>query len=244
MTTASSARGQKPAAVSQTTVALDQIREDIIRGRLGPGTKLKIELLQQRYNVGATPVREALSLLSATGLVERIEQRGFRVATVSDEDYAEILWTRCFLEERALRESILHGGQDWEERIVLAQHHMLRASETLSGDNPDSIQHWERWHAVFHAALISACRSRSLLRFCAQLYDEGNRYRYIARMAPGARGGSYDEHRRIADAVLRREADTAVTLLLDHFRRTGDLLRGNLADFDPAAGHKPRLRVL
>ncbi len=55
-------------------------------GRLAPGAKLKIELLQERYQVGATPLREALSLLCATGLVERIEQRGFRVARVGAEE--------------------------------------------------------------------------------------------------------------------------------------------------------------
>jgi DNA-binding GntR family transcriptional regulator len=222
---------------------LELIRDDIIYGRLEPGAKLKIDVLQQRYATGATPLREALSQLSTTGLVERIEQRGFRVAHVSAEEYAEILWTRCFVEERALRESILHGGGEWEEQIVLAQYHLQRASEAPATDDQTSNETWERWHREFHATLIAACPSKSLLRFCAQLYDENNRYRSIARLGLRSREGAYEEHKRIADAVLKRESDVAASLLIDHYRRTGDLLREQLNGFDPKVVLRPTLRI-
>jgi DNA-binding GntR family transcriptional regulator len=233
----------KQRTVSQTTVVLEQIRDDIIYGRLDPGAKLKIEVLQQRYSSGATPLREALSLLSMTGLVERIEQRGFRVARVSAAEYAEILWTRCFVEERALRESILHGTREWEEQIVLAQYHLQKASETLPNDDQDGNLDWERWHREFHSALIGACPSKSLLRFCAQLYDENNRYRYIARLGMRSREGAFEEHKRIADAALKRDKDLAASLLLEHYRKTGDLLHDRLEGFDPKTGHRPNLRI-
>ena len=231
-------RTPKPSAITSTTAVLDQIRNDIICGRLAPGAKLKIELLQDRYEVGATPLREALSLLCATGLVERIEQRGFRVAHVSVEEYSEILWSRCAAEEQALRDSISRGDDAWEERIVVTQYHLHRASETMKDrSGADALQEWERWHSEFHAALISACRSRYLLKFCAQLYDAGNRYRYLARLAPGFRDGAYEEHKKIADAVLARDADLAAALLTDHFHRTGDLLQDRFAKFDITLAH-------
>ena len=64
---------------SRTSDIYDRIRDDIIHGQLAPGSKLKIDLLREHYDVGATPLREALSLLTADGLVERLDQRGFRV---------------------------------------------------------------------------------------------------------------------------------------------------------------------
>jgi DNA-binding GntR family transcriptional regulator len=238
MSVLQSALAAAPSAITSTTVVLEKIRNDIICGRLAPGAKLKIELLQERYDVGATPLREALSLLCATGLVERIEQRGFRVARVSAEEYSEILWSRCALEEQALRDSIAQGSKDWEERIVLTQYHLHRASESMKDDAPEALQNWERWHGEFHAAILSACRSRYVLKFCAHLYDAGNRYRYLARLAPGIRKGAYEEHKKIADAVLARNADQAVSLLVDHFRRTGDILRERFSDFDAALTKK------
>ena len=228
------------ATLSSTTVVLDQIRNDIICGDLAPGLKLKVELLQERYSVGATPLRDALSLLCATGLIERFEQRGFRVALVSADEYAEMLWSRCSSEEQALRDSILCGDKHWEERIVIAQYHLRKTSESLKSGDTDFLQTWERWHSEFHAAIISACRSRYLIRFCAQLYDAGNRYRYLARLAPGFRDGAYEEHKRISDVVLARDADLAVSLLIDHFSRTGDILRASFSEFEQLRGNDSR----
>src|ERR1700694_1563026 len=67
-----------------------KIREDIVFGHLAPGEKLRIEDLRGRYGLGATPLREALSRLSAIGLVEASAQRGFRVARVSVEDLDDV----------------------------------------------------------------------------------------------------------------------------------------------------------
>ncbi|MGI9492376.1 MAG: GntR family transcriptional regulator, partial [Geminicoccaceae bacterium] len=58
--------------------------------------------LRQAYGSGSSPIREALSLLTSDGLVERVDQRGFRVSLVSAETFDELLTTRCWLEERAL----------------------------------------------------------------------------------------------------------------------------------------------
>ncbi|MGI9504370.1 MAG: GntR family transcriptional regulator, partial [Geminicoccaceae bacterium] len=98
-----------------TTQVYGRIRADILTGVLEPGRKLKIDDLRQVYGSGSSPIREALSLLTSDRLVERVDQRGFRVALVSAEAFDELLMTRCWLEERALTESIQRGGKDWEE---------------------------------------------------------------------------------------------------------------------------------
>lgn len=111
---------------SMTRRAYMQLKQDIIAGRLPPGLKLKIELLRRQYDMGASPIREALSLLTSDFLVERLDQRGFRVAKVSEAEFFELLKTRCWLEERALRESIQHGSIAWEEKVVLANYRLMR----------------------------------------------------------------------------------------------------------------------
>ncbi|MEV8469075.1 GntR family transcriptional regulator, partial [Fluviibacterium sp. DFM31] len=87
-----------PAAVSATQGAYQAIRQMIITGELAPGEKLKIEHLKDRMNTGASPIREALTLLVSDQLVERLDQRGFRAAPVSQENFGEILKLRCALE--------------------------------------------------------------------------------------------------------------------------------------------------
>jgi len=71
------------------------IRRMIVTGEVRPGEKLKIEGLRLRLDTGASPIREALSLLTSEHLVERIDQRGFRAAPTSRKNFDEILLLRC-----------------------------------------------------------------------------------------------------------------------------------------------------
>ena len=111
---------------SRTSDIYDRIRQDIVCGAFPPGFKLKIEVLRERFDAGATPIREALSLLTADGLVERLEQRGFRVAEVSESEFVELLAVRCWLEDRVIRQAVQKGGKEWEEGIVLAHYRLSR----------------------------------------------------------------------------------------------------------------------
>lgn len=213
---------------SRTSETHMRIRDDVISGKLKPGTKLKIEHLSREIGVGATPVREALSSLVSDGLVVREDQRGFRVAGISGQEFDELLYVRSCVEERALRLSIERGGPDWEEGIVLAQYR-LRAIAPSDRYDPD----WERCHRNFHLALNAGSGSETLLRLCSQFFDENSRYRHLSRCGGGrAPRDLSDEHDGIAEAALARDPDLAVERLMTHYNRTGKLLRQALKDIE------------
>lgn len=90
-------------AASLTSQIYSRLRNDILSGALAPGRKLPIEELKESYGIGASAIREALSQLTSDALVERVDHRGFRVSPVSRTSFDELLKTRCWLEERALR---------------------------------------------------------------------------------------------------------------------------------------------
>ncbi len=203
---------------STTQRTYHALRQMIVTGVLKPGEKLKIDALRQRLDTGASPIREALSLLTSDNLVERIDQRGFRAAEVSADNFREILMLRCTLEDLALRQSIASGTQDWEESVVLARHRMMRAKETGS-------ETFEERHKDFHMALLAHAASPILMKFCSQLYDLNIRYRYLAGSALNyQRRDVSEEHAGILSAVLDRDAETASARLLSHYRVTGDFL--------------------
>ena len=104
----------------------ERLREDILEGQLPPGEKLRIETLQERYQVGASPIREALNRLTSVRLVEQVERRGFRVATLSDDDLLDLIRARRLLNEVVVRESLLHADEAWEETVVFATPPSLR----------------------------------------------------------------------------------------------------------------------
>lgn len=203
---------------SATQQAYAALRRMIVVGELSPGEKLKIDALRKTLDTGASPVREALSLLVSDQLVERLDQRGFRTASASRSNFDEILMLRCHLEEMALRRSISAGDQGWEEQLVLAHHRMVRQDR-------EDVEAFEERHKAFHMALLSACDSPILLKFCNQLYDLNVRYRYLAGRASGYKKRDVsNEHADILAATVERKADLAVERLISHYRQTGDFL--------------------
>jgi DNA-binding GntR family transcriptional regulator len=210
---------QAPPQSSATKIAYNRLRDLILTGELAPGEKLKIDRLRDVLGTGASPIREALSLLVSDQLVVRHEQRGFRTAETSRDNFNEILTLRCALESMALRESIQNATDEWIEHLVLVHHRLTR----LLAERSDTFEHQ---HKIFHMALIDQCKSPLLLRFCDQLYDLNIRYRYLAGRSAGYKGRKVDdEHRHILDAVIEGDGDLAEALLVSHYETTGAFLK-------------------
>lgn len=205
---------------SATHRAYQILRQKILLGDLQPGKKLKIESLRKALDMGSSPIREALSLLTSDQLVQRIDQRGFKTSPISPDNFQEILNIRCTLEEKALRDSVENSTPKWEEDIVLAHHRMIRAVS-------ESDEIHEKCHKMFHMTLISGSKSPILMRFCSQLYDLNIRYRHIAGKTKGyPKRDVSEEHQNILDAALSGNADSAADLLLNHYKKTGNFLVG------------------
>ncbi|WP_167498604.1 MULTISPECIES: GntR family transcriptional regulator [unclassified Mesorhizobium] len=214
-----------------------QLRDDLLRGALEAESKLRVEWVVSRYGAGASPVREALNRLAAEGLLGRHDQRGFFLMPVSATELEELTRTRCWLEERALRESIAHRTAEWEEQLVLALHRLARAERRLPEDPTTNNPEWEKLHRAFHRALIAACGSHWLIGFCDQLSDQASRYRLISQNAPGTGRDEIGEHRIIAERMLDGDADGAVEALLNHYRLTAAMCMERFAQgYDPKAG--------
>jgi DNA-binding GntR family transcriptional regulator len=215
MTKIAESSNSKP---SSTQRAYHSLRREIITGRLPPGRRLKVETLKEHLGTGASPLREALSLLTSDQLVERLDQRGFRVAQTSAAQFQEILKLRCTLEDLAVRQSIQNGDQAWEEELVLCHYYLTRSDRT-------DAEAFEERHKSFHMALLGACGSPILLRFCDQLYDLNVRYRYLAGTSKSYSSRNVEsEHKAILEAAVNRDSEVAAKLLIDHYLSTGAFL--------------------
>jgi DNA-binding GntR family transcriptional regulator len=209
---------------TQASSVYNRLQSDILTGKLPPGLKLRLKDLIEKYDTGNSPLREALNRLSANGMVVREENRGFRVPVASNKELAELTRTRCWLEEIALRESIANGDAGWEERIVLSFHWLARAARSADEASKRTSPEWEDHHREFHLALISACDSEILIGFCSELHQRSFRYRNLAEVVEYRDRHELEEHRELQDAVLNRDADTAVELLRKHYTVTAEIL--------------------
>jgi DNA-binding GntR family transcriptional regulator len=209
---------------TQTSTVYDRLREDLLSGRLEPGRKLQMRFLTELYQTGQTPLREALNRLTADGLVESRDQRGFYVADISRSELAELTKTRCWVESLALRESMAAATPQWEEQLLLAQHRLGRTPRSLNAEQFEDNPEWERLHRVYHRTLIGNCASQPLIAFCGQLADQLYRYRRLSIRKAFPSRHVTDEHQAIMDAVLSGNADHAVDLLTAHYRQTAEVI--------------------
>lgn len=204
-------------AEKEVTLAVrchDSIQDSIIDGSFAPGAKLKIDQLSKQLEVGHSPIREALSRLVATGLVEAADNRGFYVARISEADIRDLYKTMLQIELLALAEAIKSGDDAWEAGIV-ASLHQLAAVETKKQDVAYAC--WAERNYAFHVALIAGCNSPSLLKVREDLYRRFDRYCRISfNVAHEKLHVNHEEHKKLAAAVLKRDFQEIVDLMTYH----------------------------
>jgi GntR family transcriptional regulator, carbon starvation induced regulator len=204
-------------AASQQERACQQLRTDILEGELAPLSKLQIANLRERYETSVGPVREALSQLTAEGLVVKKGQRGHWVAPVSLDEFQEISRLRLMLEVDALRQSIRNGNLEWEANVVGAMHRLKSVQANAGRDPRDLARAEERENREFHKALISRCPSNWQLRFVDMLYDHSARYRMLCIVTDANKLDlQQKDHLKIMQAALAREMDQACDALTVH----------------------------
>jgi DNA-binding GntR family transcriptional regulator len=208
---------------SLTSQAFERIRNDILLGTLRPSERLKIQVLSERYEIGATAVREALSRLVTDGLVDSEDQKGFCVSSVSKDDLIDLTETRIAIEGMAVRKAISLGDVEWEAQVLSSFHRLSRTAPPTTIENHAA---WALAHRQFHEALVAQCGSPWLLRLCAMLYDKSERYRNLAeRSTRPEERDTATEHRELMQAIaMERNADKAAELLSTHFRATTDVI--------------------
>ena len=202
----------------------EQLRQDILTVALPAESKLNIRALCDRFEVGLSPVREALSRLSMESLVRQIDHRGFSVAPLSLSDLEDLTKARCWVDGLGLRQSMEIGDAAWEENLVVAYHRLSRTPRFAGEDKKTRSAAWEAVHKQFHHQLVAGCGSQWLSTISGQLFEAAERYRHLARLAGKSRVME-DEHRGIMEAALAHDADRALKLLAAHYNKTAELVK-------------------
>lgn len=214
------------ADVSTPTLAraiYDRLRADVLSGTWPPGRKLLMHELRERYQVGASPLREALNRLASEEWVVHTDQRGFSVAPASREQLQDLVETRIAVESLAIAQAFERRTPEWEEKLVLAFHRLSRTPRSVQAENYQENPEWESLHRAFHLTMLEGCGSPLLLGFCEQLYDQAYRYRQLAAQKAYKRRNELDEHRAMFEAVIGSRLEQAQRVVAEHYRRTAGI---------------------
>jgi DNA-binding GntR family transcriptional regulator len=208
-----------PRTLAESTY--QRLRQDILWGRFAPGAPLRSDELRARYDVGVSPLREALTRLTSERLVTSVGQRGFRIPPLTAYDVEDTLLMRLVIEKQALAQSIENGDVAWETAVVGAFHALSR--NPIPKEPGPATEGWAISHRQFHMALLSACGSRWQMELAALLFDQAERHRMLrVKFAPAQKlkRDTVREHKRIFDAALARDVKAAATALERHYEAT------------------------
>ena len=221
---------------------IDAIRADVLSGVWPPGSRVPPGELAERYETSTTVIREALTRLAGENFLTIEPNRGFFVPALTDGGMRDITDTRCLIEGRALELAIERGGLDWEGELIAAHHLLARTPRRTEDDPSHTTDEWLTAHRAFHEKLIEACGVPALRDFARQLSNATELFRRWSAPDPNARARDVEkEHRDILEAVLARDAETAVELLKAHYQRTSDIVlhRAHLEDASHEVGEAP-----
>ncbi|UXI02924.1 GntR family transcriptional regulator [Photobacterium sp. TY1-4] len=204
---------------------MEMIRQDILLGELAPGQKLVVAELKARYDVGASPIREALVQLSWKKYVIFAPQKGCWVAPVSVAELEELFEASQLLSQTLLSQAIDQGGEAWELNILTSFHKLSRLNPAAQDID---FNEWEQRHSDFHLALLEGSQSSVMLALYREVYEQIERYRHIwvsRTRRFEERYHDHGEHEAMMKAVLNRDTATALKLLTNHSQRAMEMIK-------------------
>jgi DNA-binding GntR family transcriptional regulator len=216
--------------------AYREIRDAIICGDYPPGSPLRLQALAANHAVSFIPVREALRMLEAEGLIETVPNKGARVAPLSLVAIEDGYSTRIALEINALQRGIDRLTPEIIGRGKALIPKMVKAFK--AGDS-----HAYELHRELHFTLYEASESRWLMQMIGMLWDHTDRYRRLSIPLNRDVDALGDEHEAIFAAVAAGDVDAAVGALTDHLSHTLAMLRAKISESTTAAG-TPELSAL
>jgi DNA-binding GntR family transcriptional regulator len=205
----------EPAALDPRTLwqrVHEHLREEIISGRLTPGTELQEVALAESLGVSRGPIREALGRLAAEGLVTVRPRRGAVVRALSAEEFLEAYQVREALEVMAVRLALPHLTT--EHLAVMERQIAEMAACADAGD----VQGFFESNAAFHQLFFDIAGNRMLAELYRQLRDQIDRHRPRSLELRGNVKRSITEHRAILRAVRAGDVERAVHLVSEHIR--------------------------
>ncbi|WP_051237610.1 GntR family transcriptional regulator [Ottowia thiooxydans] len=204
--------------VRKTTVelVLDDLRARILSGALPPGVPLRQEALADELGVSRIPVREAIRILSAEGLIDVLPHKGAFVSMLSKEEVREFFDIRQRLEPWLLHEAVAH----------ISDADLHRAQAQVEAMDHATADDWGALNWAFHELLYAPAGRPAALSIVRALHEKSERYFRFQAVNTPVREQAHREHQQLIDLCRHRQADKAQQVLEEHIATAGDEILG------------------
>ena len=204
-----------PRQVLHQEVAV-RLRQRIVEGQLAPGAKLNERELAQALNVSRTPLREAIKMLAAEGLVELLPNRGAVVAQMSEQDVIDTFEVIAGLEGQS--------GELAAQRIDEAELAEIRALhfEMMAAWTRRDLPTYYRINAQIHTLINAAARNPVLAQTWRNVNARLQALRFRSNFDEAKWKRAVKEHERMVELLAARDAAGLRALLIAHLMHKRD----------------------
>ena len=203
---------------NETDLALSQqiansLKEEILSGKYPPGVRIRQEDIAEQFGASRSPVREALRILEAEGLINLVAHTGAWISHLSLSECEEMYQLRERVEPLLLRLSIPHIT---DSLIAELQDLVLQMEAT-----PD-VETFLRFDRQFHLLSYSKAETVLVGEMVNRLWNTTQHYRraYSQMMASTSFKPAHYEHHLLLASIIKRDVDDAERILFGHIRRT------------------------
>ncbi len=187
-----------------------QLRHEMLRGQLPPGSRLRQGEVAARLGVSTTPVREAFQLLQAQGLVRMDPHRGAVVFRPTAAEVREAYEIREVLECMAIEKAMPKVTPELEAELESLLDLMETADES----------EWVELNRHFHTLQYEASARPRLCSILTNLTDASSGYMHLVIYDARKSGRSRAEHHQIMEAIKARDVDAAQRAIVHHLHQT------------------------
>jgi DNA-binding GntR family transcriptional regulator len=208
---------------------VERIRDLIIEGELAPGARVPERLLCERFGISRTPLREALKVLAAEGLVQLLPNRGARVVALSAATVAEHFEVLAGLEALAGELACRRIGK--RELVPIRRAHDAMVKSFAKAD----LSSYFKLNQEIHQRIVDAAGNATLKDLHEALAGRVKRARFMANLSEERWRQAVLEHEAIIEALEARDADGLARILKQHLRNKAEAVMQAMLD---TAGEK------
>jgi len=190
------------------------LRKMIFEGELQPGEKIVEQALCDRFGVSRTPLREALKVMAAEGLVDLLPRRGAVVTKITAAEIEELFPVMGALEALAGKLALSRITDHDVEKLSKLHDKMMAAFVRRDEKN------YIRINREIHEAIFEIAKNTTLTSLYRQILSKTHMVRFVARKTRGQWESAVRDHEKIMDAIKRRDTGALGDILYVHMVET------------------------
>ena len=202
----------------------EKLQQAIYSGKLKSGERLTEKKIAEELGVSRTPVREALYRLTSLGLIKMIPHRGFLISRWSSKEIEDVIELRSVLEAFAVRLAIRHISEKEIDELKDLINKMRKA--VLKRD----VMKASCLNSLFHDKIVHASRNKELSEVMEPIKNKIYHFRIISISSSNRLKESFEEHKKILDAIINKDIELAQGLTSQHIKKVGFVIKEKIEE--------------